>query len=242
MARKVRLIAMLAGLAGAAAAAGQDPVELSRGADSKGRPVIVVTNHHSAPLTGLLVSAAIYHTGVPAGQVAHILDVYVHDGSDRPIAGGASAALWPVPETPAGVDVVPMAVGAAVFADGRRFGTEHGLRILLGRRRALLEALVEYRALLENGRSAGLASIRSGLDASLQAIRLEASRLPTDEASAKTAGGLAAALIKSALDGPPPPGCTGDCANERIDQVLRRLTLWEARALQGVREAGGESK
>jgi hypothetical protein len=236
MVRKARMLFFLPALAGLAA--GADRVQVSQITDGNGAVTVCVTNRHTSPITALLLDATVTRGGGRAAVITRYVDVYVNAGQDSTIGPGQTSALWSLPAVAPGGGTLSMVVDAAVFADGRRYGSEKGLRILAGRRRGLLDALLHGRGLLERGRSAGLSSVRMGVDSAMQALMAETRRMPPEEIPSRTAGALVAQTIKNALDGPAPPDCAGDCAAERIERLLQRLSVWESHVRQGLQEIG----
>jgi hypothetical protein len=219
-----------------ASAQAGDLIALSPAFAQGGMVTVSVTNQHASPVTGLLIQATLRANGKPKAVMSSYLDIYVNAFHDKAIAPGEVRTIPLISEDVARKWPASIAIAGAVFQDGRRFGADNGLRILIGRRQALQDAINVFRENLVTSKGAGLAAVTAAIDGLTQSQKDRASRVPQEELSILSAGSQVAQWVRGALDAAP-PGCGADCVSKRIDYILGGLSVWESQIQKGAAES-----
>lgn len=215
---------------------GAELVRVSPVSERGGMFAVQVENLHKTPLTALLVTVTIEVEGKPKTVVSRYLDVYVNLGYDTPIRPGESrimsVAPWPEQSPP------KVTSAAAVFEDGRAYGPEAGLQVLIGRRQLLQQVLAHWRDQLSRMKGADIEGIETRVKGLIQTMEQESAQAPPSDMPVRSVASLVPVWVKSVLEAVK-PDCSRTCATERLDYLLNGLTLWEEKVRKGLEEVAG---
>lgn len=214
-----------------------DPVSIIGITEHDGMLAATIVNGHPAALTGLLIEATTYSKGKPKLRAIRYLDVYVNAFHDKAIAPREQRTFPLVDAHLARMSPPSIVISAAVFADGHRFGSEEGTRILVGRRKAAQDAIDRFRSILVSVKGGDLTTVRSRVEDLAQRQASESKAAMQEDVPILAAGSQIADWVKGAFAGAPSE-CSVECAMIRAEYVLGGLTQWREQVRRGLVDLG----
>jgi len=195
---------------------------------------VTIQNHHSRPITALLLRFALYEGFNRHAVIQPYVDVYVNH--DAPILPGGSRAL-PVTSSRNVVKFrSQLTLAGVIFDDGSTEGSADGLRILSGRRRYLSDVLAQHEAVAREMESLGVSETISRVESIRAAAEDQVRAKKLDPDVTILVGGLVSTWLKSSIANGD-LRCDASCVAARSRFVLAGLVQWRAHAAKGLAES-----